>query len=84
MPDDPTSPDAAAGAAANPDPVEWLAGFAASLGVEAPDADTIATLLDLAGAAAHASARTAAPIACYLVGRAGLDPTTALARARQV
>ncbi len=82
MPDDPTPPDAAAGAAA--DPVQWLAGFAASLGVEPPDADTIATLLDLAGVAAHASARTAAPIACYLVGRAGLDPTTALARARQI
>ena len=49
-----------------------------------PDADTIATLLDLAGVAAHASQRTAAPIACYLVGQAGMDPSTALARAREV
>ena len=84
MPDDPTPPDAAAGAAADPDPVQWLAGFAASLGVDPPAAETIATLLDLAGVAAHASARPAAPIACYLVGRAGLDPTIALARAREV
>ena len=83
MPDDPTPPDTA-GAADDPDPVQWLTGFAAALGVDAPDADTIATLLDLAGVAAHASARTAAPIACYLVGRAGLDPTTALDRARHV
>ncbi len=66
------------------DPVRWLAGFAAALGLDPPDADTIATLLDLAGVAAHASQRTAAPIACYLVGQAGMDPTAALARAREV
>jgi hypothetical protein len=30
------------------------------------------TLLALAGTAAHASERTAAPIACYMVGRAGM------------
>ena len=30
-------------------------------------------LLDIAGVAAHASERTAAPIACWLIGRAGLD-----------
>jgi Domain of unknown function (DUF6457) len=66
------------------DPVRWLARFSASLGVEPPDAETLATLLDLAGVAAHASQRTAAPIACYLVGQAGLDPSTALARAREV
>ena len=67
-----------------PTPDEWLAGFAAALGTESPDADTVATLLELAGTAAHASERTAAPIACYLVGRAGVDPDTALARAQEV
>ena len=56
---------------------EWIAAFAARLGVEAPDAATIETLLDLAGTAAHASERTAAPIACYLVGLAGASPTEA-------
>ena len=63
---------------------EWIAAFAAKLGVDAPDDATIETLLDLAGVAAHASERIAAPIACYLVGRAGLDPTTALAQAGEV
>jgi hypothetical protein len=63
---------------------EWVAAFAASLGVDAPDATTVEVLLDLAGAAAHASERTAAPIACYLVGLAGADPAVALAAAEDV
>ncbi len=63
---------------------EWIAAFAAELGVEAPDADTIATLLDLAGVAAHASERIAAPIACWLIGRAGVEPAEALERARRI
>ena len=58
--------------AALPDPTAWIAAFADRLGVEPPDEATVATLLDLAGVAAHASARTAAPIACWLVGRAGV------------
>jgi hypothetical protein len=60
---------------------EWIASFAASIGVEAPDEATIEALLDLAGVAAHASERIAAPIACYLVGRAGLDVAAAKAAA---
>lgn len=63
---------------------EWIDQFAATLGVDAPDATTIEQLLDLAGVAAHASERLAAPIACYLVGRAGLDPAAALAAAQTV
>jgi hypothetical protein len=66
------------------DPSAWLAAFADRLGVEPPDEATVATLLDLAGVAAHASQRTAAPIACYLVGRAGLDVDAALDGARRV
>lgn len=62
---------------------EWVTTFATRLGVEAPDDATIETLLELAGAAAHGSERTAAPIACYLVGVAGLDPAAALDLARQ-
>jgi hypothetical protein len=57
---------------------EWIEAFAERLGVDAPDDDLVTTLLDLAGAAAHASERTAAPIACWLVGAAGLSPTEAL------
>jgi hypothetical protein len=63
---------------------EWVARFAAALGLEPPDDAATNTLLDLAGAAAHASERTAAPIACYLVGRAGLTPDEALAIASRV
>ncbi|HEY2997882.1 MAG TPA: DUF6457 domain-containing protein [Acidimicrobiales bacterium] len=58
---------------------EWVADFAAELGVDPPDAATVETLLALAGTAAHASERTAAPIACYLVGVARVDPATAAA-----
>jgi len=66
------------------DPADWLAGFAAELGLEPPDAATVATLLDLAGVAAHGSARVAAPIAAYLVGRAGIGAEAGLALAREV
>lgn len=65
-------------------PEEWLAAYAAAIGVEAPDADAVEALLDLAGVAAHASQRPAAPIACWLAARAGLDPADALARAREI
>ena len=43
-----------------------------------------ATLLDIAGSAAHASERTAAPIACWLVGRSDFSADQALAIARQM
>ena len=52
---------------------EWIAAFAERLGVAPPDDETIETLLGIAGVAAHASERTAAPIACFLIGRAGID-----------
>jgi Domain of unknown function (DUF6457) len=57
---------------------EWLATFAERLGVDAPDDATIDRLLDLAGVAAHASERMAAPIACYLVGLVHADPQQVL------
>jgi hypothetical protein len=63
---------------------EWIAEFASALAIEPPDDATVATLLELAGVAAHASERTAAPIACWLVGRTGLDASAALAHARDV
>lgn len=61
----------------------WLADFSARCGVDAPDDATIEILLDLAGVAAHASERVAAPIACWMVGRAGIDPADALELARE-
>lgn len=60
----------------------WIAAFAHQLGVEPPDDATMAALLELAGVAAHASERLAAPIACWLVGRAGVEPGAALDTAR--
>lgn len=63
---------------------EWIAAFADRLGIDPPDETIIAELLDLAGVAAHASQRTAAPIACWLIGRAGLTPTDGLKLAREV
>ena len=66
-----------------PSAPEWLAAFASRLGVEPPAADLVDTLLELAGVAAHSSERTAAPIACWLVGVAGLSPAEALDLARQ-
>jgi hypothetical protein len=56
---------------------EWVAAFAARLGVEPPDPATVDALLALAGDAAHAAERTAAPLACWLAGRAGVDPEAA-------
>ncbi|MFN8037726.1 MAG: DUF6457 domain-containing protein [Acidimicrobiales bacterium] len=70
--------------ASQPTGLEFVAAFAAALGVEAPDQATVDALLDLAGVAAHASERLAAPLACYLVGRAGADPVAALEQARGV
>lgn len=61
---------------------EWVADFAAVLGIDAPDEATITALLDLAGVAAHASERLAAPLACYLVGLARADPQAVLDTAR--
>jgi hypothetical protein len=58
---------------------EWLAGFAQLLGVDPPTDEQLTDLLRLAGEAAHASERTAAPVACWLVARAGISPDEALA-----
>ena len=69
---------------ATPTGTEWIGAFAAQLGVDAPDEATVTTLLELAGVAAHASERTAAPIACWLAGRTGTSPTDALAVAQSL
>lgn len=60
---------------------EWLRCFAAELGIPEPTEEEIESLLTLAGTAAHSSERTAAPLSCWLVGRAGLDPAAARAAA---
>ena len=63
---------------------EWIEAFAAALGVRAPDDAEAEAILALAGEAAHASQRTAAPVACWLAAAAGRTPADAIALARTV
>lgn len=63
---------------------EWLQRFAAEAGVAPPTAAEAEALLDLAGAAARASERTAAPLTCWLAARAGISPLEALAIATRL
>lgn len=62
----------------------WLAAYAAELGVEPPTGAEIELLLETAGAAARGSRRQAAPVATWLAARAGVSPEDALAAARRV
>lgn len=63
--------------AANPTAEEWIESFASAAGAAAPTRAEIDALLELASVAAHSSERRAAPIACWLAARAGLDPAEA-------
>jgi uncharacterized protein DUF6457 len=50
---------------------EWIQALAQQLGVESPAPDQIEAILELAGTAAHASERVAAPVAAWLAGTSG-------------
>ena len=50
---------------------EWVERFAGELGLEVPSSEETAEVLRLAAAAAHASERTAAPVAAWLAGKTG-------------
>ena len=63
---------------------EWLAAYAASLGIAAPTPSELETVLGLAGEAAHASERIAAPVACWLAARAGVELDEAIRLAREI
>lgn len=63
---------------------EWIAVFAERLGTEAPTPQEWSRLLDLAGQAAHASDRVAAPVACWVAAQAGASPEEALRVAREI
>jgi hypothetical protein len=63
---------------------EWLAAYAERLGVAAPTKDELKAVLDLAGEAARSSQRIAAPVACWLAAKAGVDLERAIALAREV
>jgi hypothetical protein len=63
---------------------EWIDAYAGRLGTTPPSTDEFATLLDLAGEAAHSSERVAAPVACWVAARAGVQPAEALSAAREI
>jgi hypothetical protein len=63
---------------------DWLAAYADKLGVSAPTKDELEAVLELAGEAAHASERIAAPVACWLAAKAGLELDEALRLAQAV
>ena len=63
---------------------DWLAAYADKLGVAAPTKDELKQVLDLAGEAAHSSERIAAPVACWLAARAGVELDEAMVLAQGV
>ena len=63
---------------------EWINAYAQRLGTEPPTTEEFATLLDVAGEAAHSSERVAAPVACWVAAKAGVEPHEALAAAREI
>ncbi len=50
---------------------EWVEQFAKEIEAGAPSKEEFDEILRLAAEAAHASERTAAPVACWLAGRTG-------------
>jgi hypothetical protein len=62
----------------------WLRALAAEFGVPAPTEQEATDLLALAGIAAHASERVAAPLSCWLAARAGISAAEALAGATRL
>ena len=63
---------------------QWIAAYAETLGAPAPTAEEVEAILALAGVAAHASERQAAPVACWVAATAGVPLQRALATAREV
>jgi Domain of unknown function (DUF6457) len=63
---------------------DWIRAFANEIDATAPSPDEMNEILRLAGIAAHASERIAAPIACYLVGASGRSLADALQAAEDL
>jgi hypothetical protein len=63
---------------------EWIARFAAESRVQHPPVEEIRELLDLSATTAHASERTAAPLACWIAGRSDLSLPELLAAAERI
>ena len=63
---------------------DWIAAYAERLGTEAPTAEEIKTVLDLAAESARASERVAAPVSCWVAAKAGRSAQESLAIAREL
>ncbi|HUE25343.1 MAG TPA: DUF6457 domain-containing protein [Solirubrobacteraceae bacterium] len=63
---------------------EWIDAYAERLGTAAPSPEDFSLILNLAGEAAHASERVAAPVACWVAASAGVDLAQALDVAREI
>jgi len=63
---------------------QWLDRYATLLGIDAPTADEVDSLLELAGIAAHASERVAAPITCWMVAQSDRSLAESLDLARRL
>ena len=62
----------------------WIASFAAEANGTPPTETETGKLLKLAAVAAHSSERIAAPLACWIAGREGLDLDEAIAMAERI
>jgi Domain of unknown function (DUF6457) len=63
---------------------EWIAAYARELGQPEPSREEMDRVLALAGTAAHASERRAAPIACWLAARSDITLEEAQAVAERL
>jgi len=63
---------------------DWLAAYAEKLGTPPLSNQEFKAILDVAAEAAHASECVAAPAACWVAARAGVDLDEALRAAREV
>ena len=63
---------------------EWIGKFSELTGARAPTPDEVEAILELAGVAAHASERTAAPVACWMAAQTGRPVADLLPVARKV
>lgn len=64
--------------------LDWITAFAGRLGADPPSEELVAEILALASVAANASARQAAPVACWLAAAAGKTPAEATELAREL
>jgi len=63
---------------------EWIRRFATEAGAHPPSDEELDQILKLAAIAAHASERTAAPVACWIGGQTGRSPESLREIAKRV